>query len=91
MSDAQRSALSPGDPEYNMRYAQRELQPWTKYGLVDGTADTSSRVIGAKIQVAGWTTAACLLWTLKLCMTFFFLRLMVRPLILEAWTHKDIS
>ncbi|CAO2650809.1 Nn.00g091060.m01.CDS01 [Neocucurbitaria sp. VM-36] len=33
------------------------------------------RVIGSKIQVAGWTTAACLLWTLKLCMTFFYLRL----------------
>ncbi|KAH7382760.1 hypothetical protein DE146DRAFT_669791 [Phaeosphaeria sp. MPI-PUGE-AT-0046c] len=33
------------------------------------------RVLGSKIQVAGWTTAACLLWTLKLCMTFFYLRL----------------
>ncbi|KAF9697715.1 hypothetical protein EKO04_004516 [Ascochyta lentis] len=33
------------------------------------------RVIGSKIQVAGWTTAACLLWTLKLCVSFFYLRL----------------
>ncbi|KAF2124321.1 hypothetical protein P153DRAFT_351295 [Dothidotthia symphoricarpi CBS 119687] len=33
------------------------------------------RVVGSKIQVAGWTTAACLLWTLKLCMIFFYLRL----------------
>ncbi|KAH3915753.1 hypothetical protein HBH56_079100 [Parastagonospora nodorum] len=33
------------------------------------------RVIGSKIQVAGWTTAACLLWTLKLCVTFFYMRL----------------
>ncbi|KAF2276858.1 uncharacterized protein EI97DRAFT_323914 [Westerdykella ornata] len=33
------------------------------------------RIIGSKIQVAGWTTAAFLLWTLKICMTFFYLRL----------------
>lgn len=33
------------------------------------------RVIGSKIQVAGWTTAACLLWTLKLSLSFFYLRL----------------
>ncbi|KAG9203139.1 hypothetical protein G6514_003662 [Epicoccum nigrum] len=33
------------------------------------------RVIGSKIQVAGWTVAGCMLWTLKLCVTFFYLRL----------------
>jgi hypothetical protein len=54
LSDEQRSALSPEDPEYTFR------------------------VIGSKIQVAGWTTAICLLWTLKLCIAFFYLRLTVR-------------
>ncbi|PVH99944.1 hypothetical protein DM02DRAFT_728888 [Periconia macrospinosa] len=33
------------------------------------------RVTGSKIQVAGWTTAACLLWTLKMCVAIFLLRL----------------
>ncbi|KAF1958356.1 hypothetical protein CC80DRAFT_534123 [Byssothecium circinans] len=33
------------------------------------------RTVGSKIQVAGWTTSVCLLWTLKLCMTCFYLRL----------------
>lgn len=40
--------------------------------------DIKHRVVGSKIQVAGWTTAACLLWMLKLCVTFFYLRLTVR-------------
>lgn len=51
MTPAQRSALSPGDPEHSLR------------------------VIGSKIQVAGWTCAVCLLWTLKTCIAFFYLRL----------------
>ncbi|KAF2445832.1 hypothetical protein P171DRAFT_431224 [Karstenula rhodostoma CBS 690.94] len=51
MTPAQRSALSPDDPEYELR------------------------LIGAKIQLAGWTSASCLLWTLKLCVVFFYLRL----------------
>ncbi|KAF1925977.1 uncharacterized protein M421DRAFT_423259 [Didymella exigua CBS 183.55] len=33
------------------------------------------RVIGSKIQLAGWTTALCLLWTLKLCVAVFYYRL----------------
>ncbi|KAJ8117660.1 hypothetical protein OPT61_g1197 [Boeremia exigua] len=33
------------------------------------------RVLGSKIQLAGWTLAPCLLWTLKLCVTFFYYRL----------------
>jgi hypothetical protein len=41
-------------------------------------SDIKSRVIGSKIQVAGWTVAGCMLWTLKLCVTFFYLRLTVR-------------
>ncbi|KAF3039645.1 hypothetical protein E8E11_000093, partial [Didymella keratinophila] len=51
MTDVQRSALSPDDPEYG----------W--------------RVVGSKIQLAGWTTAPCLLWTLKTCVAFFYYRL----------------
>ncbi|KAH8434326.1 uncharacterized protein LDX57_011973 [Aspergillus melleus] len=35
----------------------------------------SYRVIGSKIQLAGWTTYSALIWSLKLSMLFFFLRL----------------
>ncbi|KAB5535367.1 hypothetical protein GE09DRAFT_359052 [Coniochaeta sp. 2T2.1] len=51
MTDAQRAALSPGDPEYNFR------------------------LIGSKIQVAGWTVYSALMWSLKLSMLFFYTRL----------------
>jgi hypothetical protein len=53
MTDAQRAALSPTDPEYAMR------------------------VIGSKIQVAGWTCYTTLMAVLKLAMLFFYLRLTV--------------
>ena len=43
----------------------------------------NSRVIGSKIQLAGWTTAPCLLWTLKLCVTFFYFRLTVRVPVIQ--------
>ncbi|KPM36929.1 hypothetical protein AK830_g9632 [Neonectria ditissima] len=33
------------------------------------------RVIGSKIQVAGWTTYSALIWSLKLSMLFFYTRL----------------
>ncbi|KAL0941655.1 uncharacterized protein CTRU02_204418 [Colletotrichum truncatum] len=33
------------------------------------------RIIGSKIQVAGWTTYSALIWLLKLSMLFFYLRL----------------
>ncbi|KAF6525528.1 hypothetical protein HZS61_011323 [Fusarium oxysporum f. sp. conglutinans] len=51
MTDAQRSALFPGDQEYKFR------------------------VIGSKIQVAGWAIYSALIWTLKLSMLFFYTRL----------------
>ncbi|KAK2011818.1 hypothetical protein LZ32DRAFT_606075 [Colletotrichum eremochloae] len=51
ISDQERSALSPDDPEYALR------------------------VIGSKIQVAGWTTYSALIWLLKLAMLVFYLRL----------------
>lgn len=36
------------------------------------------RVVGSKIQVAGWTTYSLLIGTLKLSMLAFYVRLMVR-------------
>ncbi|KAK1975628.1 hypothetical protein LZ30DRAFT_753993 [Colletotrichum cereale] len=51
MSDQERSALFPHDPEYELR------------------------IIGSKIQVAGWTTYSALIWLLKLAMLVFYLRL----------------
>ncbi|KAH1808447.1 hypothetical protein KXX19_009669 [Aspergillus fumigatus] len=51
LTDAQRAALSPDDPEYR------------------------AAVIGSKIQVAGWTTYSVLMWSLKLSMLAFYLRL----------------
>ncbi|KEZ42842.1 hypothetical protein SAPIO_CDS5268 [Scedosporium apiospermum] len=51
MTDAERAALSPNDPEYEMR------------------------VLGSKIQVAGWTTYSALLWSLKMAMLVFYIRL----------------
>ncbi|KAK3904349.1 hypothetical protein C8A05DRAFT_31886 [Staphylotrichum tortipilum] len=51
MTDAQRVALSPTNPEYDMR------------------------VIGSKIQVAGWSVYSTLMMVLKFAMLFFYLRL----------------
>ncbi|RSL91806.1 hypothetical protein CEP51_000009 [Fusarium floridanum] len=51
MTDAERAALSPNDPEYQFR------------------------IIGSKIQVAGWTIYSALIWCLKLSMLFFYTRL----------------
>ncbi|KAF4211817.1 hypothetical protein CNMCM5878_002018 [Aspergillus fumigatiaffinis] len=51
LTDAQRAALSPDNPEYR------------------------AAVIGSKIQVAGWTTYSVLMWSLKLSMLAFYLRL----------------
>jgi hypothetical protein len=53
MTDAQRVALSPANPEYEMR------------------------VIGSKIQVAGWSVYSTLMMVLKFAMLFFYLRLTV--------------
>ncbi|KAH8122314.1 hypothetical protein ACSS6W_005039 [Trichoderma asperelloides] len=51
MTDAQRAALSPDDPEFRLR------------------------VIGSKIQLAGWSTYSTLLWTLKASLLVFYIRL----------------
>ncbi|KAM4060959.1 hypothetical protein HRG_012924 [Hirsutella rhossiliensis] len=51
MTDEQRVALSPDDPEYQLR------------------------VIGSKIQLAGWSTYSTLLWALKASLLIFYTRL----------------
>ncbi|KAK2598064.1 hypothetical protein QQS21_005775 [Conoideocrella luteorostrata] len=51
MSDAERAALSPSDPEF------------------------ATRVIGSKIQIAGWTTYSLLIGFLKLSVLAFYIRL----------------
>ncbi|KAJ2893054.1 hypothetical protein MKZ38_009074 [Zalerion maritima] len=51
MTDAERAALSPSDPEYEFR------------------------IIGSKIQVAGWTIYSTLMCCLKLSMLIFYIRL----------------
>lgn len=38
---------------------------------------TPSRIIGSKIQVAGWTVYSALIWALKLSMLAFYVRLTV--------------
>lgn len=54
MTDAQRAAITPSNPEWHLR------------------------VVGSKIQVAGWATYSALIGTLKLSMLAFYVRLMVR-------------
>ncbi|KAL5360110.1 hypothetical protein BJX96DRAFT_174980 [Aspergillus floccosus] len=51
LTDTQRAALSPDNPEYQLR------------------------VVGSKIQVAGWTTYSVLMCSLKLSMLAFYTRL----------------
>ncbi|KAK7183376.1 hypothetical protein DPSP01_000494 [Paraphaeosphaeria sporulosa] len=65
---------------YNVGFAAHGLDnsgmtPAQRSALSPEDAEYKLRLIGAKIQVAGWTSASCLLWTLKLCVAFFYLRL----------------
>ncbi|KAI4676694.1 uncharacterized protein J4E84_009529 [Alternaria hordeiaustralica] len=56
------------------------MTPDERAALSQDDPEFRLRVIGSKIQVAGWTTSACLLWSLKLCVAAFYLRLTVgRP------------
>ncbi|CAG5169333.1 uncharacterized protein ALTATR162_LOCUS7028 [Alternaria atra] len=55
--------------------ANNGMTPDERSALPQDDPEYIMRVIGSKIQVAGWTTAACLLWSLKLCVAFFYLRL----------------
>ena len=40
--------------------------------------DSLSRILGSKIQIAGWTTYSLLLWSLKASLLVFYIRLTVR-------------
>ncbi|KAF1979871.1 hypothetical protein BU23DRAFT_523437 [Bimuria novae-zelandiae CBS 107.79] len=56
--------------------ANNGMTPEERSSLTHDNPEYAMRVLGSKIQVAGWTSAACLLWTLKFCVTFFYFRLM---------------
>jgi hypothetical protein len=42
-----------------------------------GILSTLFRVVGSKIQLAGWSSYSALLWTLKASLLFFYIRLTV--------------
>lgn len=72
LSDAARAALDPSSDEYHKRCV------WSPFeaSSVSIYTNPKRRVVGSKIQVAGWTIYSCLIWTLKLSMLFFYVRLM---------------
>ena len=51
------------------------------YNGCDRLTDFFVRVIGSKIQVAGWSAYTALIWCLKLSMLSFYIRLTVRSLL----------
>ncbi|KAL1794561.1 hypothetical protein ACET3X_006377 [Alternaria dauci] len=55
--------------------ANDSMTPDQRSTLSRDDPEYSMRVLGSKLKVAGWTTAACLLWSLKLCVALFYLRL----------------
>ncbi|KAJ5574054.1 uncharacterized protein N7459_008481 [Penicillium hispanicum] len=73
MTDAERAALSIDDPEYHYRY----VAPQSKIDLGTGKLIqvVLTRVVGSKIQVAGWVTYMALIASLKLSMMAFYVRL----------------
>lgn len=74
MTEAQRAALAPDSTEYRERsVVSYRLSDWTLTEVVD-------RIIGSKIQIAGWATYTALISSLKLSMLVFYTRLMVRQL-----------
>lgn len=77
MTTAQRAALSPSSTEYHNRYAN-DLAPKPNITLEAVTNMIKLiRVIGSKIQIAGWSTYVALINSLKLSMLAFYIRLMV--------------
>ncbi|CAI9634724.1 unnamed protein product [Alternaria burnsii] len=56
-------------------FANDGMTPQERSALSRDDPEYGMRVTGSKIQVAGWTIAACLLWSLKLCVALFYLRL----------------
>lgn len=75
MTAAHRAALSPHNPEYQARYVSPEKM--TENGWTRTRRLNLIRVIGSKIQIAGWTTYVALINSLKLSMLAFYIRLMV--------------
>ncbi|VUC35303.1 unnamed protein product [Clonostachys rosea] len=72
MTDAERMALSSSDPEFQQRYIPKT----ERITLVLELANIDVRVLGSKIQVAGWTIYSTLITVLKLSMLAFYIRLM---------------
>ncbi|GJP88411.1 hypothetical protein AnigIFM59636_003675 [Aspergillus niger] len=70
MTEAQRATLDPGSAEYRERSViQPRSGDWT-------LTDAVNRIIGSKIQIAGWATYTALINSLKLSMLVFYTRLM---------------
>ncbi|KAI1874532.1 hypothetical protein JX265_004740 [Neoarthrinium moseri] len=46
-----------------------------RLALDPGSPEYQLRVIGSKIQLAGWSTYSALLWTMKTCLLVFYIRL----------------
>ncbi|RAH54611.1 hypothetical protein BO85DRAFT_499746 [Aspergillus piperis CBS 112811] len=70
MTEAQRAALAPDSTEYRERsVVSYRLSDWTLTEVVN-------RIIGSKIQIAGWATYTALISSLKLSMLVFYTRLM---------------
>lgn len=58
--------------------ANNAMTPEQRATLSPSDPEYEMRVIGSKIQVAGWTCYVTLMMALKVAMCYFFLRLTVR-------------
>lgn len=76
MTPTQRETLSPSDPEYHLRFVHSATWFKTAFRLIRDF-DLLYRVTGSKLQVAGWAIYAALIWSLKLSMLSFYIRLTV--------------
>ncbi|KAF4465344.1 integral membrane PTH11 [Fusarium albosuccineum] len=56
-------------------FANNSMTPAERAALSIHNPEYTFRVIGSKIQVAGWTTYSALMWSLKMSMLFFYIRL----------------
>lgn len=57
-------------------FANNGMTPEQRAALEPSSPEYQFRVIGSQIQVAGWTMYSTLIWSLKLSMLFFYMRLM---------------
>lgn len=76
MTPEERANLDPNSPEYRFRLVNIDQQT---SGLMRAYTDhqnyKNGRIIGSQIQIAGWTMYSTLIWSLKLSMLFFYMRL----------------